>query len=179
MTCVYNWACQLPLVISFDGWAAYPKACRKTFREPHYTGRVGGTRLIPWPKLTLVQFVKRSRRANWSGRRWVLSGSCTMFLHLLQRSQGAGTINTAYIERLFATFRARLSICTRRSRHSARHIAVAHAQIYLVGCLYNFCRLHASLRDRTPAMAAGLTDHCWSVQEFFWWRPQPYRASTV
>jgi hypothetical protein len=28
-------------------------------------------------------------------------------------------------------------------------------------------------------MAAGLTDHLWSVSELFWWRPHPYWASTV
>jgi hypothetical protein len=49
--------------------------------------------------------------------------------------------------------------------------------MYLVGCAYNFCWEHTSLRlaaaagagrkwaKRTPAMAAGLTDHCWSLRE--------------
>jgi hypothetical protein len=36
---------------------------------------------------------------------------------------------------------------------------------------YNFCRLHSSLtsdecQPQTPAMAAGITDHAWSVSEF-------------
>ncbi len=33
---------------------------------------------------------------------------------------------------------------------------------------YNFARIHKSLRnpyDRTPAMAAGLTDHVWTIEE--------------
>jgi hypothetical protein len=29
---------------------------------------------------------------------------------------------------------------------------------------YNFCRVHKSLR-MTPAMAAGVTDHIWSIRE--------------
>ena len=29
---------------------------------------------------------------------------------------------------------------------------------------YNFCRCHQSIR-MTPAMAAGVTDHIWSVRE--------------
>jgi len=50
--------------------------------------------------------------------------------------------------------------------------------MYLVGCVYNFCTHHKSLRiglwisehrihwvQRTPAIAAGLTDHRWSVEE--------------
>ena len=31
---------------------------------------------------------------------------------------------------------------------------------------YYFLRPHQSLRGRTPAMALGLTDHVWSIQEF-------------
>ena len=52
---------------------------------------------------------------------------------------------------------------------------VLHAGMYLVGALYNFCTVHASLtlgsgRQRTPAMAAGITDYCWSVSELLWYR---------
>jgi transposase-like protein len=179
ITWVYNWAKQAPLLISFDGWRAYVMACRKLFREPLYTGRVGSVRQIAWPCLTLVQLVKYTPAGRFHPRRWVVSGSCTMLVRLIQRSQGAGTINTAYIERLFATFRGRLAHCTRRTRHPARHLATVEAHLYLVGCLYNFCRLHTSLRNRTPAMTAALTDRLWSVSEFFWWRPNPYWASTV
>ena len=51
------------------------------------------------------------------------------------------------------------------------------AGMYLVGSAYNFCRVHASLRqpaptgaplkwhERTPVMAAGLTDHRWTMLE--------------
>jgi transposase-like protein len=179
ITWVYNWAQQRPLLISFDGWSAYVKACCKLFREPVYTGRVGGVRQIAWHCLTLVQLVKYTPAGRFHPRRWVISGSCTMLVRLIQRSQGAGTINTAYIERLFATFRARLAICTRRTRHPARQLATLEAHLYVVGCLYNFCRLHTSLRTRTPAMAAGLTDHLWSLADFFWWHPAPFWASTV
>ena len=179
ITLVYNWALQLPLLISFDGWKAYPKACQRVFREPLYTGRAGGVRQIAWGCLTLVRLVKHTPSGRFRLRRLVVSGSCTMLLRLLERSQGAGVINTAYIERLFATFRGRLVVCTRRTRHPARGITTVHAHLYVVGCLYNFCRIHRSLLIRTPAMAAGLTDHLWSLAEFFWWHPLPFWASTV
>lgn len=29
---------------------------------------------------------------------------------------------------------------------------------------YNFCNIHGSLKE-TPAMAAGLTDHVWTLEE--------------
>ena len=52
--------------------------------------------------------------------------------------------------------------------------------MYLVGCVYNFCTPHRSLRveqvqgkkglQRTPAMAAGWTDHVWSIRHLLSFR---------
>lgn len=178
ITCVYNWAQQVPLIISFDGWNAYPKACHRLFREPHYTGKPGAPRQVPWQTLTLVQVVKNSRHYD-KIMRWVLQGSCTMFRRLIEQSQGQGVINTAYIERLNATFRGRLALATRRTRHPARQIETVNRAVYLVGSLYNFCDLHRSLGKRTPAMVARLTDHQWTIKEFLYRRPDPFWVSTT
>jgi hypothetical protein len=96
-------------------------------------------------------------------------------------------LNTAFIERLNGTFRARLSSLVRRSRALARQIGTLSAGMYLVGTVYNFCTYHKSLRleqpegrrkwqQRTPAMAAGITDHGWTVEELMTYRvpPPPY-----
>lgn len=179
ITCVYNWAQQQALVIAFDGWSAYPKACYQVFREPIFTGRGGAPRKQPWSCLSLVQLVK-TQGQQWAMMRWLLSGSPTMVRYLLNLTQGvATTINTAYIERLNATFRAHLAIFARRTRCPARQLDTVGQRVFLVGCLYNFCWPHASLDARTPAWAAGLTDHRWSLQEFLWARLLPYCASTV
>src|SRR5258708_33152827 len=49
--------------------------------------------------------------------------------------------------------------------------------MYLVGTFYNFCSFHASLAQsglrRTPAMAAGLTDHRCSVREVLTFKTPP------
>ena len=88
---------------------------------------------------------------------------------LRRRAQGEGGINTAYIERLNATFRARLASLTRRGRALARRTLTLQHGMYLIGTVYNFYTPHASLarvgRGTTPAMAAGITDHGWSVRE--------------
>lgn len=54
--------------------------------------------------------------------------------------------------------------------------------MWVVGCTYNFCWPHHSLRlreevgarykwkERTPAMAAGLTEHIWTVEELLRYR---------
>lgn len=179
ITCFYQWARQLPLVIAFDGWAVYAKACPKLFCEPIYTGKSGRPRQMPWDCLTLAQVVKGDHKQRGIAR-YLLGGSATMFVRLQRLTQGVGVINTAYIERLFATFRGRLVLATRRTRHPARQLETVAAHLTLVGCLYNFCRPHCALGDGiSPAMAAGLTDHLWSVADFLWWCPKPYWASTV
>jgi len=37
--------------------------------------------------------------------------------------------------------------------------------VALFAAHFNFCRVHKSLGGKTPAMAAGLTDHVWTVEE--------------
>jgi len=93
-------------------------------------------------------------------------------------------INTAYIERLNATFRERLASLTRRGRALARRTMTLQHGMSLIGTVYNFCTPYTSLahvgRETTPAMAAGITDHCWSVRELlsFHVPPPPWRPST-
>jgi hypothetical protein len=57
---------------------------------------------------------------------------------------------------------------TRRCRALARHTLTLHEGMFLVGTVYNFCTPHESLsqaQQTTPAMAAGITDHGWTIQE--------------
>ncbi len=111
-----------------------------------------------------------------------------MITQLIQTTQGRGMINTAYIERLNATFRQRLSCLARRTRHLAQQAETLVAGMYVVGCVYNFCDYHKSLRlrlsvgshsfrwvRRTPALAAGLTDHRWSIAELLRFKVPPPR----
>ena len=100
--------------------------------------------------------------------RRIVEGTPARVETLRRRSHGDGVINTAYIERLNATFRERLASLTRRGRALARRTGTLQHGMYLIGTVYNFCTPHASLSaagSTTPAMAAGITDHCWSVQE--------------
>jgi hypothetical protein len=118
----------------------------------------------------VAQVVKRyAQRRVIDVERRIVDGTPTRVETLRQRSHGDGVINTAYIERLNATFRERLAALIRRGRALARRPLTLQHGMYLVGTVYNFCTPHASLgcrgRATTPAMAAGITDHCWSVRE--------------
>jgi hypothetical protein len=44
------------------------------------------------------------------------------------------------------------------------------AALFWTGCVYNFCHVHTTLVG-TPAMAAELTEHVWSIDELIRYRP--------
>jgi transposase-like protein/IS1 family transposase len=163
-------AAHRPLLFCTDGLCSYIRAIRETFRDPQLTGTLGRPRLRPWRNLCIAQVIKRyvQRRVVDIERR-IVDGTPARVETLRRRSQGDGVINTAYIERLNATFRERLASLTRRGRALARRTLTLQHGMYLIGTIYNFCTPHASLTHAggatTPAMAAGLTDHCWTVQE--------------
>ncbi len=170
-----------PLLLVVDGFASYVDAFRQAFRTRVHHGGRGAPRKVPWPELVIGQVVKQ-----YAGRRVVgvtqrlRQGTRALAEQLLAQTPGCQVLNTAYIERLNGTFRARLAPLARRTHHLAHRKELLHAGMYLVGTVYNFCTLHASLtvaggQQRTPAMAAGITDHCWSVQELLWHRVPPPR----
>ena len=116
--------------------------------------------------LLIVQAVKRyARRRVRAVERRIIRGNAQTVATMLTATQGTATavINTAYIERLNATFRARLATLVRRGRAIARHMATLEAGMWLVGTVYNLVSAHRSLDGRTPAQAAGLTDHRWTM----------------
>jgi IS1 family transposase len=65
--------------------------------------------------------------------RRILEGTPARVEPLRRRSQGEGVSNTADIERLNATFRARLAALTRRGRALARHTLTLQHGRYLIG----------------------------------------------
>jgi transposase-like protein len=162
-------AAQRPLLICTDGLVSSIRAIRETLRDPVHTGQGGRPRLRPWRHLFIAQVVKRyeSRRVVETDRR-IVKGTPARVETLRRRSQGDGVINTAYIERLNATFRERLAPLARRCRALARQTQTLHEGMFVVGTVYNFCTPHESLhtvQKTTPAMAAGITDHGWTMQE--------------
>jgi hypothetical protein len=127
--------------------------------------------------LLLGQVIKHhsGRRLVGVTRRAVLRTAAAIAAVLAATGTGAG-INTSYIGRLNATFRAALNPLARRGRAIVRGEAALSGWMDLAGCASNFCWQHDSLRiaappggrlkwrDRTPAMAAGLTDHPWTMR---------------
>jgi transposase-like protein len=180
-------ACALcrPLLVCVDGFTAYIGALQTVLRTripPHRRGR---PQMRSWPDICIGQVIKQYAHKHVVGvTRRIAQGTTDQVATLLQQTQGGGQINTAYIERLNATFRARLAALVRRGRALAQQTETLRQAMYLMGTVYNFCTCHESLRlpiylphdryqwvNRTPAVAAGLTDHCWTVDELLCWQP--------
>ena len=107
-------------------------------------------------------------------------------------------INTAFIERLNRTLPAHVPGLGRREEGLAKTKEGLLRRLKLVMGYYNFCLPHLSLREelpkpiptkgngspkkwmpRTPAMAAGLTDHVWTMGEFLLFRVPPWRQEVT
>jgi hypothetical protein len=122
------------LVCWTDGLCASLRAMRETFRDPQSPGAPGRPRLRPWRTLCMAQVVKRDdqRRVVDVARRLV-DGTPARVETLRRRSHGDGVSTTADIERLNATFRARVASLTRRSRALARRTLPLQHGMSLIG----------------------------------------------
>ena len=166
------------ILVCVDGLASYVTAFPQASRQPIRTGRRGRPRLVLPEGFQLAQVVKHSAKRHVVGvtRRGV-HGTLAGVAAVLTATRTGTVVNTAYIERLNATFRAHLAPLTRRGRAIARTEAALTAGMWLVGTAYNFCWPHDSLRllapddaphkwhQRTPAMSAALADHPWTIGE--------------
>src|SRR5437868_9098458 len=175
-------ACLRPLLVLTDGWSAYPGSIRRAFREKvKRTAGVGRACLQVWPQLHIGTVIKRTEKKRVVEiTRKMASGLLAQAEHLLMQSQGGSVLNTAFIERLNATFRERKARLTRKSRHAARRLQALETGMYLIGCTYHFCCVHHELSKAThwgmactPAMASGLTDHVWRVGELLMYKVAP------
>jgi IS1 family transposase len=174
--------CLRPLLVITDGWSAYPGSIRRAFREKvKRTQGVGRACLEIWPELHIGTVIKRTEKKRVVEiTRRMTHGLLSKAEQLLQASRGGSVLNIAFIERLNGTFRQRLACLTRKCRHASRRLQSLERGMYLIGCTYNFCVVHHELSKTshlgsasTPAMAAGLSDHIWSVCELLSYRIAP------
>ena len=174
-----------PVLFCVDGFKAYLSAIRHVFRSPLPTGKLGRPRLVEWPNICIGQMVKQYQGKFVVGvLRRMAHGTLDLAQALIAKTKSGCHINTAFIERLNATFRSRIASLARRSRALLRNADTLEPLVYLMGSVYNFCTYHQSLRltgligghkwiERTPAIAAAITDHRWTVQELLLFRIPP------
>jgi IS1 family transposase len=73
-------------------------------------------------------------------------------------------VSTSYVERQNLTMRMSMRRFTRLTNGFSKKVENHAFHIALHYMHYNFCRIHKTLRV-TPAMAAGVTDHVWKIED--------------
>jgi len=150
-----------------DGWRPYPSVIHQVYRQPVRTGRRGRPALRMPDGVTLTQTIKHR----------------DVHGHLL-RVETRAAFGTpvaqpalVHVERRNGVCRDRLSALTRKTHAFAKTTPTWDALLALQVFAQNWLRPHPALRvpvlapdraytPRTPAMASGLTDHCWTWHEF-------------
>lgn len=156
-----------------DGWGGIDDAMIEVYGQvPPYTGRGRPpTRKQAQPGWQYVQMVKQRENGRVTGIKLrVVFGDPTETLALLGQS-------TAYIERTHLTMRLFNGRLTRKTLAFSKQLDVYRASVAWEDLVYNLARPVKTLRvrifgdpkrkwkQRSPAMAANLTDHIWTVKE--------------
>lgn len=74
-------------------------------------------------------------------------------------------VSTSFVERQNLTMRMNMRRFTRLTNAFSKKLDNLEHAVALHFMHYNFCRVHMSLEGKTPAMAAGVADHVWTLEE--------------
>jgi IS1 family transposase len=192
----------MPLFLS-DGNPTYLAAivahCRYWVQPPRRQAKGPAPKLrwMPLPELLYAQVMKtRRRRRLVEVKHHVVFGTKAAVGQVLAAC--GWQINTSFVERLNLSLRQRVAAMRRRSATLCKSEDGLGQQLALFQVYYNFVLPHASLRQPlaapvptqgagsakvwrpcTPAMAAGLTDHVWSLREMLLFRVPPWSQSQI
>jgi IS1 family transposase len=192
----------VPLFLT-DGFKEYRTAILTHFghwmqRERRQDkGRLPKPRWMPLPALLYAQVMKSYRRRRLVGvKHCVVFGTQLAIERVLARC--GWTINTAFVERLNLDIRQCVASVGRRANTLCQGEEGLRDRLVLFQTYHNFVLPHASLRQPllvpeatngkgsakvwrpyTPAMAAGLTDHVWTLQEVLLFRVPPWPQPQV
>jgi hypothetical protein len=163
-----------PPAMATDGKGGYRQAMLQTWGQvPDYSGR-GRPATLPKPgkDWQYLQVVKQRRGSRLVRVQiWVVYGDPDE----VKATLGS---HTAYVERTHLTSRQMNGRLVRKTLSFSKELCLLEAASCWEDALYNFTRPLKTLRlqvgpdpshprwlPRTPAMAAGLTDHIWTVKE--------------
>jgi IS1 family transposase len=172
------------LLTHYGDWVQPPRRQDK--------GPLPKPRWMPRPQLLYAQVIKTVRR------RWLVRVSHRVVFGTLEAVNAVLAphgwhINTAFVERINLTIRQHVAAVGRRVSTLCKGEDGLWQQVAVFHGYYNFCLPHASVRQLlpqpesthgtgsttqwrpcTPAMAAGLTDHVWTLREVLLFRVPPW-----
>jgi IS1 family transposase len=169
-------------LITTDEYPVYETALLEAYGkevQPERTGKPGRPKKpykVPPPELNYATVHKTRQKGRVVKIDYrVVFGTVAAVMAALALSLVSKAINTAFIERHNGTDRNRNGRKVRKTYCFSKDWQVHEAVTYFTMYTYNFCwpvrTLRIQDRDgnwqlRTPAMAAGLTDHVWSLSEW-------------
>lgn len=169
-------------LMTSDEYKPYKKAILKAYgrqvqprRRKGQRGRPPAARLVAPRGLHYAVVHKTRRKGRVVKIAWlVIYGTLAAVLGALGLSRVSRMINTAFVERHNATDRHRNGRKRRKTYCFSKDWQMHEAVTYFCMFSYNFCWPVRTLRQkvdgrwqaRTPAMAAGLADHVWSLSEW-------------
>jgi hypothetical protein len=176
------------MLLTSDGYAPYATAIGEVYGQWVQPERKPGPGRPPKPRrempagLVYATVTKRRERGRVvEVTRAVVFGLACLLAVWLRRSAVSHTVNTSFVERNNATDRHQNGRKRRKTYGFSRSKRMHDAATYFVSYSYNFCwpvRTLRVMRDgswesRTPAMAAGLTDHVWPLREWLTYPAKP------
>src|SRR5262249_19703827 len=169
-------------LITTDEYAPYRGAILEAYGDtvtPPRSGKRGRPRKpfkVPPAGLTYATVHKtRSKGRVTKVEQRIIFGTAAAVGTALARSASSRAVNTSFVERQNGTDRNRNARKVRKSYCFSKDWSVHQAITYFTMYSYNFCWAVRTLgvkteggnwRCRTPAMAAGLADHVWSLSEW-------------
>jgi len=169
-------------LLTTDEYAPYQQAILKAYGRrvtPPRTGKPGrpaGPRWLAPPELNYATVHKTREKGHVvKVQTRVIFGQEQAVRAALEASAVSRHVNTSFIERHNGTDRNRNARKVRKTYCFSKDWDVHDAVTYFTMFSYNFCWsvrtlaepvANGRLRPRTPAMAAGLTDHLWSLREW-------------
>ena len=176
------------MLLTSDGYTPYATAIEAVYGERVQPERKPGPGRPPKPRrelpagLVYATVTKRRERGRVvEVTRAVVFGLACLLALWLRRSEVSRTINTSFVERNDATDRRQNSRKRRKTYGFSRSKRMHDCATYFVSYSYNFCwpvrtlrvKQDGAWRPRTPAMAAGLADHVWSLREWLTYPAKP------
>ena len=177
------------LPIASDAYAPYATEIEEAYHTLVPVPRRPGPGRPPNPKRVMPAFScyatvckKREKGRVVEVTRALVFGAACVLAWLLQRSHVSAQINTAFVERHNGTDRRQNGRKHRRTNGFSKDAGVHEAATYFIGYSYNFCWSVRTLtiedqsgkkQSRTPAMAAGLADHIWTLREWLTYPAKP------
>ena len=172
-----------PALMTSDELAAYATAIETTFgvpAPPPERRGPGRPRVVPELRLPEGVCYATVHKHRETGRVVAVEqkqvfGTSEDLEDALGASAVSGKVNTSFLERQHGTDRGRNARKARKTYRFSKDWQVHEAVTYLTMYSYNLCWCVRTLRvkdeegrwrERTPAMAAGLADHVWTLREW-------------